>query len=159
MSTPAQIAFAIFDGIRESFPDLVMRLDESPEFVDLELEISEQSGLSFPVSLNLQNNDELHIEAPDFWVEWFPCADSDVVARYIQAVSGLLDGTYRIVHYRRGERLLKARLEKPSDAGWKPVAHYYRGFSILLLPSLFCERSAVQNVAAVQQSLVGDVHR
>jgi hypothetical protein len=32
----------------------------------------EQAGLSFAVSLNLQNVDELHLSAPGFWVEWFP---------------------------------------------------------------------------------------
>ena len=66
-----QIALATFGSIRTAFPAFTMNLDLTPEHVDIAMDIPIQAGLLFDVSLNLQNRDELHLNASALWVEWF----------------------------------------------------------------------------------------
>jgi hypothetical protein len=112
-------AIRLFDQIRSDHPDLQMNLDTKPRHVDVEMTIPVQERLPFRVNLNLQG-DELHLEAGDhFWVEWFPCHDTDVVQRYSDAVNGLLAGRYRIVEYFRHGKAVRAELQRQGESGWK----------------------------------------
>src|SRR5437867_5046898 len=77
--TEYEIARRAFEQIRAAFPNLVMELDPTPVHFELSMTIPAQPGLLFDVDLNLQNVDELHLNAADLWVEWFPCADTAVV--------------------------------------------------------------------------------
>jgi hypothetical protein len=128
MPTHREIALAAFDEIQARHPALTMRLDRNPRNVDLEVEIPAQDQLQFDVSLNLQF-DELHLHAGGFSCEWFPCTKSRVVSEYIEAVSGLLAGRFRILEYRRRERLVKAYLQRPIGSRWENVARYHIGWS------------------------------
>lgn len=72
MTIEYQTALDIFESLQRQFPNLKMKLGREPKEVDLELLIPAQSGLDFPIELNLQNRDELHLVADVFWCEWFP---------------------------------------------------------------------------------------
>lgn len=119
--TAAAVALDAFRRIRESFPSLASTLDTEPEQVDLALDIPAQAGLLFPVRLDLQNIDELHLHAEAFWLEWFPCTDPDRAEAYVDAVTGLLDGDLRILEHRRGRRVVRAELQEPEGDGWRTI--------------------------------------
>ena len=116
------IALAIFERIRAEFPDISMRLDLYPEFVDLAMHIPAQPGLSFDVDVNLQNRDELHLSVSRLWVEWFPCRDQRKVEKFFEAVSGLIAGRFRILQHWRGRRTVLVQLQRPDGDGWETVA-------------------------------------
>lgn len=111
-----------FDRIREAFPTITMNLDHESEGFELFLDIPAQEGLRFAISLNLQNEDELHLNAGALWVSWFPCDDESVAQKYYLAVTGLLSGRYRIVEYMRGKKCIKAKLQEPVSDGWHTLA-------------------------------------
>src|ERR1700674_656425 len=106
-----ELALSTFQRIRAAFPALSMNLDVHPLHLDLAMDIPAQPGLSFDIGLNLQNRDELHIEASRLWVEWFPCTNPKKVAEYFEAVSGLVSGRFRILQHVRGRRVVKAELQ------------------------------------------------
>ena len=120
---PKEIALGVFRSIRDAFPHLEMELSETldHEWMQAELEIAQQCGLPFRVNLNVQG-DELHLNAGALWVEWFPCTNPKVVARYVAAVCGLLDGRSRIVEHIRGGDTVKAVLQESRAGGWLRVA-------------------------------------
>jgi hypothetical protein len=101
-----------------------MNLDLGPEHVDVAMDIPAQPGLLFRVGLNLQNLDELHLNASALWVEWFPCTKPERVEQYFEAVSGLLSGRFRILEYWRGKRPVKAKLQAPRNGRWKTIARW-----------------------------------
>ena len=75
-----EIALSTFEKLRAAFPALSMEFDLQPAHVDLAVDIPAQAGLSFPVFLNLQNLDELCLEASALGVSWFPCTNPQKVA-------------------------------------------------------------------------------
>ena len=111
----------IVETIRSRFPSLRTALVTQHPQVEVMLEIPAQSGLTFPISINLQNVDELHLNTGSFWCEWFPCQKQEVCDRFAEAVCGLLSGTYRVVEYWRFGSALKAHLQKPDGDGWECV--------------------------------------
>ena len=122
MTIEYQTALDIFESLQRQFPNLKMKLGREPKEVDLELLIPAQSGLDFPIELNLQNKDELHLVADVFWCEWFPCTDPDKVSEFATAVIGIISGSNRIeVHKRRGKPI-KAILEQLNGDEWFAVA-------------------------------------
>jgi len=86
------------------------------------MSIPRQPGLLFDVQLNLQNIDELHLNASALWVSWFPCTKPQIVEEYFEAVSGLLSGRFRILEHWRGTRVVRAELQRPSQEGWRTIA-------------------------------------
>ena len=118
------LAVQLFQRIQASFPSLNMELDLEPENVQVSLDIPKQDGLLFDVSLNLQNSDELHLNAGALWQEWFPCSDEAVSQQFFEAVSGLLSGTNRILEHRRGRKVIKAELQRSNDSGWETIARW-----------------------------------
>jgi hypothetical protein len=73
------------------------------------------------VSINLQNGDELHLNASSFWCEWFPRRKQEVCDRFTEAVRGLLSGSYRIVEHLRNGKAVKAK-QCPDARGWRKEA-------------------------------------
>jgi hypothetical protein len=69
------IAQKTFHKISTMYPALQMRV-HNDDPVELSMDIPQQLGLKYKINLNLQNTDELHISAGNFWLEWFPCTDS-----------------------------------------------------------------------------------
>jgi hypothetical protein len=132
-----EIALSTFERIRAAFPALAMDLDLHPSQVDVALNIPAQHGLSFDVHLNLQNCDELHLSASALWVEWFPCTNPQKAGKYFEAVSGLLSGQFRILEHWRGNRVVKAQLQRPSHGRWKTMANWLVMLSIPWPPKTF----------------------
>jgi hypothetical protein len=117
-----EIASATFERIRAAFPTLTMDLDVHPAHVELGMEIPVQPGLSFKVWLDFQNGDELTLSASHFWYEWFPCTNQKTVDEYVEAVSGVLSGRFRVLEHWRGGRVVKAQLQSPRNDKWKSIA-------------------------------------
>jgi hypothetical protein len=111
---------ALFEEIRARFPMLAMNLELDAPNVDLNMDVPEQAGLAFDVNLNLQG-DELHLSVGAFWLEWFPCTDSNVAAQYRETVMGILSGVYRIVEHHIGGHVVKAQLQRPVNGGWQTI--------------------------------------
>ena len=108
--------------IRKEFPHLRMEVNGQNEDIDAHAGLPTQPGLVFDVSINLQNCDELHLNAGDhFWVEWLPCGDQQVFDGFVEAVSGLLSGEYRIEESYVLGRAVQANLQRPAKSGWKAV--------------------------------------
>jgi hypothetical protein len=110
-----------FGRISAAFPNLTMRVHNDDDRVDLSMDIPEQPGLTFKISLNLQNNNELHLQAGHFWLEWFPCTNPTRVNQYVDAVCGLLSGRYRILEHYRGNKTVMAELQAPEGSNWKTI--------------------------------------
>ena len=109
-----------------------MKLDLSPHYVQLAMDIPAQPGLTFKVSLNLQNRDELHLNASALWVDWSPCTNPKKVEEYFAAVSGLLSGDFRIREHWRGKHAVKAQLQRPSNDEWRTILTWIDFFPSLV---------------------------
>lgn len=142
-----EIALATFERIRAAFPALAMNVELHPKHVDLAMDIPVQPGLSFDVFLNLQNLDELCLEASTLWVEWFPCTNPKKVDKYFEAVSGLLSGRFRILEHWRGRRAVKAELQHPIGRGWKLITS---SSFLISIPWPRKSFKVIQNLPAVE---------
>lgn len=129
-----EIALSTFEKVRAVFPALSMKLDLNPKNVDLAMDIPAQPGLCFNVHLNLQNQDELHLSASAFWCEWFPCTNPKKVEKYLEAVSGLLSGEFRILEHWRGKRRVKTQLQRQSRGRWENVATWLDVSAVVIWP-------------------------
>jgi hypothetical protein len=124
-----QVGDATFAQIRARFPDLSMVIDGADPNVDIAVDIPQQVGLSFPLHLNLQS-DELHLQAGAFWLEWFPCTKPTIQEAYIEAVTGLLSGTFRIVEVCSGAQVVSAKLQRPDGSGWATIGRTGIGWAL-----------------------------
>ena len=115
------IARETFERIKAANPNLNMEIEESPQYVELAMNIRKQAGLDFDVYLNLQNGDELHLQFETFWGEWFPCTEPAQVSKYEAAVNGVLSGAYRAKVINRRGSPVKALLQAPSVHEWSTV--------------------------------------
>ena len=134
------IARAAFDEIFARWPQLrwTENLDDP---VEISITVPEQVGLKHQLWLALQNEDELHLQVGNFWLEWFPCTDPDRTRAYINAVSGFIAGSHRVLEHFRGDDCFKAQLQMPDGSGWLTIGTW----SKLGLPSF---RSTTQRVVA-----------
>ncbi len=113
----------LFEDLKAEFPDLTLHINPHDPNVEVSAAAPSQPGLGFDLHLNLQNRDELHLQAgEEFWCSWFPASDPEVVQRYRQAVSGLISGRYRILEYVRWGRVVGSDLQAPEGAGWTTIA-------------------------------------
>jgi hypothetical protein len=111
--------------LAREFPYLVIEVERGQAPFEASAQIPAQRGLVIPVNLNLQNADELHLNVgDDFWVEWFPCSDDEVFARYCSALRGVLSGEHRIVESRIFGRVVSGDLQQPDGDGWKTIASW-----------------------------------
>lgn len=124
---------ALFEDVRAGFPKLMMALELDAPNVDLNMDVQKQPGLAFDVNLNLQG-DELHLLAGSFWLEWFPCTDVEVMAKYREAVTGLLSGDFRILEHRIGEWAVKAQLQRPVSDQWQTIGTWANVGSLIPWP-------------------------
>ena len=135
----------VVESIQTRFPSLRTELIAEHPHVEAMFEIPAQQGLTFLVSINLQNCDELHLNVGSFWCEWFPCRKREVCDRFTEVVCGLLSGAYRVVEYWRGGVALKVDLQRPAGGGWQRVASWSRlhipvswGMSIKIIQNVPC---------------------
>ena len=120
------------DIVREQFPDLEIRIVRDHPHVEAVAEMPRQSGLDFDVHINLQNCDEMHLCVSNFWGEWFPCGDERIFEQYMDALTGVLSGEYRIVEKSVfGEHAI-ARLQRPKAVGSWETAYTSSTLSVLI---------------------------
>ena len=114
----------VLEILCREFPLLRMDVQREHPHVHAIADIPVQPGLDFSVGINLQNLDELHLNAgKNLWVEWFPCRKEEVFDDYVRAVTGVISGHYRIVERYLFGRADSALLERPNGrGGWERVA-------------------------------------
>ena len=150
LATAELNARRVFDRLQRDFAHLEFISEESEgeDGPEIEIRIPEQSGLAFQIWLNLTNSDELVLSTDGFGCEWFPCNEDWVVERYYEAVSGLLDGTNRIVEFRAGKNgVRKSYLERSEGDDWHRIGTYL-GTNILLLFARNKHKRVVRNTEA-----------
>ena len=121
-----EIAKNLFLEIQAKFPHISMEINEEHEHVEINVDIPKQNGINYPINLNLQNCDELHIVVSNFWCEWFPYTDPEILNKYKNIVIGFISGKYRIVEYYKGKYVYKAELQAPKDGTWSTIARWSR---------------------------------
>ena len=133
-------------AIKTSFPWLaVNELSDHPQ-LEAFAELPIQPGLSLPIQINLQNNDELHLVVSNLWVEWFPCTNAIKRDAFIRAVIGLVIGELEIeetyILGRPAMATLRARL---NTNGHSYLARWSNLLTLLPLPR---SRRIVRNESA-----------
>jgi hypothetical protein len=123
MPNTEDIARSVFAEIAKRFPSLHM-VEKHDDPVEISITVPAQPGLRHKVWLCLQNRDELGFGAGHFYIEFFPCTKPDRVEKYLDAVTGFLSGTYRILETYRGTTCYKAKLQKPDGDGWRTIANW-----------------------------------
>lgn len=108
--------------IGKIFPNLTIKINEEDPNVDIMMDIPKQQGLDFDINLNLQNIDELHLSVDKLWMCWFPCTVEENKAGFIDTVTGLITGKYRILETLRGESIVKAELQFQENGEWISIS-------------------------------------
>lgn len=86
---------------------------ESP--IDLLWTFPKQAKLSLPLTLGLQNGDELNFGVSDFWSYFFPFGD--VTEHFESIVDAWIEGSARVAVVGWGGRILQVR----DGEGWETV--------------------------------------
>ena len=150
-----RIANTLFKEIQNEFPDITIELDKEHKHVDLAMEIPVQEGITHGINLNLQN-DELHLSVANFWNEWFPCTDAEVVADYKKAVIGYIRGDYRLLEYSKGKGVYKSKLQAYENGRWSTVATSF-GYLKITFASMFSfekkQTIVIQNAKCSKHSI------
>ena len=85
-----------------------------------------QKGLSLPLTLGLQNNDELNFGVPAFWSSFFPFPR--VAEEFESCLDAWLTGRARIVRRRRFARIASSSiLEVRNGTEWNTVYRQFGG--------------------------------
>lgn len=105
-------------NVQSLHPKLVMQIDENNPNVDINMDIPVQSGLDFDINLNLQNIDELHLSVGKLWMCWFPCTEVENSRDFVQTISGLIKGRYRILETIKRGKVVKAQLQYQQNGSW-----------------------------------------
>lgn len=87
---------------------------------DFVLEIPAQTGLTIPLSINLQN-DELTLCISGFHAHWFPCTDQSEIDHFVHCAVGFVKGTIRVQETLRGQRVVRAELQEQAGTDWKAI--------------------------------------
>jgi hypothetical protein len=128
-----QSGLSTLKKIQCRFPNLKMELKEDAPYVDINLDIPKQEGLSFSINLNLQNDDELHLQVGKLWMCWFPCTEAENVEDFIQSVVGLIEGKHRILETIKGGKVVKGQLQIYCNGEWESKSS---GIATFYFPSL-----------------------
>ena len=120
----------LFGGVFDRVLHLSGVISDAEPQLDLSLDLPAQAGLSLPIHANLQNGDELHLEAASLHVSWFPCNREGVAEAFSDALVGLVEGTFRISEVLRSGDPIGADLEHRTDSGWERVATCRKGFPL-----------------------------
>ena len=133
MSEPKSIAREFFGQLSKAHNHLNCSISDTHEYLDLMLDFPAQDGLRFDIHLNLQNTDEIHLEALDLWMCWFPCTDKSVLKHISEILEGLISGHHRIAQKIKKGRVVKAHLEVNRNGRWEKVSS---GLMTFKLPTL-----------------------
>lgn len=116
-----KIAKATFAEIAKQFPNLAM-VENREDPVELSMMLPAQPGLKYKLWLSLQNKDELHFGAGDYFhIEYFPCTKPEKVALFVRAVTGFVAGELRVLEHYRGRRCVKSELQEQTHNSWQTI--------------------------------------
>lgn len=114
---------------------------EDQQNIELIMTVPRQDGLSFELTLGLQNLDEINIGFDGFWSYFFPFEEKE--QHVIEILDGIVDGTTRLVKRRQFGSVVVQDLELNCGDGWKRVYREYCG--IFFVPFLPSHASIVSN--------------
>jgi hypothetical protein len=131
-------AEALFRDFARRHSFTIEKVDEPN--MELLMRVPQQPGLSFELTLGLQNNDELNIGFEKFWSYFFPYESSR------QLVSDVLDalatGDCRLAIHAQLGGVVKRVLEQRSEGNWGPI---YAAYSRIQIPFLGTKVSYLHN--------------
>ena len=110
----AETLFQAFAS-RHSF--IIERIDEPN--IELLMRVPRQSGLSFELTLGLQNLDEINIGIEKFWSYFFPFPEVHRLVANI--LDDLVSGSCRLATYRQFGGVVKRTLEQHSKGTWSTI--------------------------------------
>lgn len=114
-----------------------------PAPIEVLVKIPPQPGLSFELTLGLQNNDEINIGFEGFWSYFFPYEEA--APEVEKALDAIMMGDCRqAVHSRRGA-IIRRVLEQRIDGRWEPI---YAAGGALRLPFGPVSVAYIRNEAA-----------
>ena|SRR6185437_13910670 len=113
------------------------RLSHSVKHAPVELcwLFPEQSGLTLPITLALQNGDELSFGVGDFWSYFFPFPE--VATEFESIIDSWVTRAARIAVYGGRGRVL----EVLKDGKWRPAYSANRGFPMPARPRTFIQNA------------------
>lgn len=112
-------AEALFRAFAERHSLTIQKIDEPN--VELLMEIPRQPGLSFDLTLGLQNADELNIGFEGFWSYLFPFDQKRELVSSL--LDGIKSGACRLAVHRQFGFVVKRVLERRVGDNWEPVYH------------------------------------
>ncbi|MBY0224604.1 MAG: hypothetical protein K2Q28_02220 [Hyphomicrobium sp.] len=121
LSAGSDAAHQLIATLAKRCPDLEIVPSEHSAG-ELGWNIPVQQGLTTELWLSFSNNDEMHFSLENFRISFFPCTDSIEGEKFVDAVSGFIDGTYQIIEHYRGSRCVRADLQKPNGDEWETIA-------------------------------------
>jgi hypothetical protein len=113
--------------------------------VDLLMRLPPQRGLSFELTLGLQNRDALNIGFEGFWSYCFPYKKEYGFVKSL--LEGIASGDCRLATHRQFGRVVKRVLERRSDQSWREI---YTAFSRPQIPIIGTKVSYIYNDGAQQ---------
>ncbi|MDX2237234.1 MAG: hypothetical protein NW203_06685 [Hyphomonadaceae bacterium] len=99
---------------------LTIRKIDDPN-VELVMEIPRQAGLSFDLTVGLQNGDELNIGFEGFWSYFFPFDQKRELVSLL--LDGIVSGESRLAVHTQFGFVVKRVLERYADEDWEPIYH------------------------------------
>ncbi|UPT63229.1 MAG: hypothetical protein M0D54_01275 [Hyphomonadaceae bacterium JAD_PAG50586_4] len=110
-------AEALFRAFAERH-SLTIRKVKEPN-VELLMELPRQPGLSFDLTLGLQNADELSIGFEGFWSYIFPFNQKHELVSSL--LDGIVSGACRLAVHRQFGLVVKRVLERRVGDNWEPI--------------------------------------
>lgn len=106
----------------------IRKIDEPN--VELLMELPQQPGLTFDLSVGLQNGDELNVGFAGFWSYFFPFEQKcDLVSALLDEI---VSGDCRLAVHRQFGFVVKRLLERRLGEAWQPV-YSALGFAVPLI--------------------------
>ena len=130
----------MFRDIAERFNLSIEKADNAP--IELLMEMPKQQGLDFPITLGLQNGDELNIGVNAFWSYFFPFEEKKALVE--QSISDLIRGKMWIEHHHQFGRITKSQLVSGVNGKRKVL---YTSQKALHFPFLPRKKTKIQNAA------------
>jgi hypothetical protein len=97
--------------------------------IELLMRLPRQRGLSFELTLGLENRDELNIGFEGFWSYFFPYEEKLGVVKSI--LEGIASGDCRLATHHQFGHVVKRVLEQRFDQSWRET---YAAFSRVQIP-------------------------
>jgi hypothetical protein len=100
--------------------------------IDLMLLIPAQPRLNFEISVGLDANDSLFVDAGRHRGWWYIIGNDfdEAASRVSDVLDGLIDGTCRVAETWQFGKVSKTAIEQFSNGTWKPISTHHGHFTI-----------------------------